>query len=467
MHDNTRHIHWFRNDLRLLDNPALHLAQDAEVLALYILDPAELSQMGEASKVWLCQSLDALNTSLNGRLCIQSGVPAKVLPKLLGDYQASHVSWTRRYDPQGMATDIALKSLLAEQGVQAKSVNGSLLWEPWQVHKPDGTPYRVFTPFFQRGCQHAPEPRIPLPKAACQWLTPETRNADHHELLMPKQSWPQQVLAGWTPGEIGAQAQWESFIDDGLADYKQGRDFPAKTATSRVAPHLRFGEVSPNQLWYALGPSTINSQHYRRELAWREFSYHLLYQHPDLIAENLNPKFNEFPWQNDGCSLTRWQTGTTGIPIVDAGMRELWQTGYMHNRVRMIVASFLVKNLMMDWREGAAWFQDTLFDHDIANNTASWQWVAGCGADAAPYFRIFNPVTQGKKFDGTGVYTRRYLPELAALPDKHLFAPWEAPAHVLEQAKVTLGETYPHPIVDLKESRLRALDAFASLPKIR
>ena len=273
----------------------------------------------------------------------------------------------------------------------------------------------------------------------------------------------------WVPGETGAQDALTQFLDNGINGYKDGRNFPAAENCSHLSPHLHFGEISPHQVWYALAfrehllEGDEDPDHFRMELAWREFSYSLLYHNPELPKKNLQDKFDLFPWRKDEDALRAWQQGKTGIPFVDAGMRELWQTGSMHNRVRMVTASFLVKNLMIDWREGERWFWDCLIDADLANNSASWQWVAGSGADAAPYFRIFNPATQGVRFDPKGDYTRQYLPELAALPDKWLFNPWDAPADVLKEANVVLGETYPHPIDDLKSSRRRALDAFSEL----
>ena len=286
---------------------------------------------------------------------------------------------------------------------------------------------------------------------------------------MPRIDWHDGIAAEWTPGEAGAAERLERFLESGIRNYKQGRNRPDQAFVSRLSPHLHFGEISPHRVWHAARPLGDRSElekdvdHFLSELGWREFSHYLLYHWPEITDHNLQRKFNRFPWRDDDQSLRRWQRGRTGYPIVDAGMRELWQTGYMHNRVRMIVGSFLVKNLMLHWRHGEAWFWDTLVDSDLANNSASWQWVAGSGADAAPYFRIFNPVLQGKKFDPNGDYVRQYVPEIAALPNKHLQAPWEAPAEVLREAGIELGKDYPEPIVDLMESRDRALAAFKAL----
>jgi deoxyribodipyrimidine photo-lyase len=289
--------------------------------------------------------------------------------------------------------------------------------------------------------------------------------------LLPKIFWYETMDSLWTPGENGAHKALKVFLSDGLSGYKEGRNFPARNNVSRLSPHIHFGEVSPHQVWYQSQQMESTSgtikdlEHFHSELGWREFSYNLLFHFPDLVDTNFQKKFDDFPWRDDSDLLGRWQKGNTGYPIVDAGMRELWQTGYMHNRVRMVVGSFLVKNLLIDWREGERWFWDCLVDADLANNAASWQWVAGSGADAAPYFRIFNPVTQGTKFDKDGEYTRKFVPELEKLPNKFLFTPWEAPQTVLEEAGIELGKDYPYPIIDLKQSRARALEAFASIKK--
>lgn len=456
-------IHWFRRDLRLADNPALSAAAaTGPVIPLFILDPDEIARMGGASKVWLYHSLKSLSSALGGKLLICEGPAATVLPDLVETYGATQVTWTRRYDPDGIATDQALKQTLKANGTQVTSLNGSLLWEPWDVAKSDGTPYRVFTPFFKRGCLSAPPPRSPLSAPKLQIVEGIHSEIALLEPLLPKIRWDRSVLSGWQPGEAGAQTNLKHFFSTALKGYKAARDIPAQNGTSRLSPHLHFGEISPNQIWHALDSqsSSPDLYHFRSELAWREFSYHLLFRHPDLDSQNLNRKFDPFPWQKNQELLTRWQRGQTGVPIVDAGMRELWQTGYMHNRVRMIVASFLIKNLRLDWRAGLAWFHDTLFDADPANNAASWQWVAGSGADAAPYFRIFNPVTQAQKFDPEALYIKTYVPELGGLSAKHAHAPWLAP----EEIQATLEGAYPTPIVDLKESREAALAAFKALP---
>ncbi|MCY6382689.1 deoxyribodipyrimidine photo-lyase [Hoeflea prorocentri] len=462
-------IFWFRQDLRLADNPALLRAVEAgRVLCVFILDDETAGdhRAGGASRWWLHNSLTRLNESLDGRLNLYRGRAGEIIPELVGRHRASGVYWNRCYEPWRVERDTAIKSALTDRGVAAHSDNASLLWEPWEVLKGDGTPYRVFTPFYRKGCLQAPAPRKPLdaPKLSDLLTDPAALSLDALDLL-PSIPWHELLASHWTIGEEGARARLEEFLEEGLEDYKEGRNFPARANVSRLSPHLHFGEISPNAVWYMAGQSGsgVDLDHFRSELGWREFSHSLLYHFPDLPDTNLQASFSAFPWHTNDVALKAWQRGQTGIPIVDAGMRELWQTGYVHNRVRMIVGSFLVKNLMLDWRSGERWFYDCLVDADLANNSAGWQWIAGCGADAAPYFRIFNPVTQGQRFDADGAYTRRFVPELAALPDQWLFNPWDAPQSVLSEAGVRLGDTYPLPIVDLKASRERALEAYKQM----
>lgn len=462
-------IHWFRQDLRLGDNPALtHAVAMGQVLPIYILDDetAGAHAMGGASRWWLHHSLDSLNRSLGGTLNCYRGKADVILPELVKRHHAQAVYWNRCYEPWRMQRDARIKERLQQEGIIAESFNGSLLWEPWEIRKDDGTPYRVFTPFYRKGCLNAPAPRQPLPVPhQMHPVKDEAALALAALELLPRIRWDRQLEPHWTIGEAAAEARLQAFFQEGLAQYKEGRNFPAKPYVSRLSPYLHFGEISPHRLWHAVRARGDDKHidHFLSELGWREFSHHLLYQFPQLPQKNLQAKFDRFPWREDAEALARWQRGQTGYPIVDAGMRELWQTGYMHNRVRMIVGSFLVKNLRLDWRHGERWFWDCLVDADLANNSASWQWVAGSGADAAPYFRIFNPVTQGQKFDMAGDYTRRFVPELARLPDRYLFCPEEAPEDVLQDAGVVLGKTYPAPMVDLATSRAEALHAFATL----
>ena len=465
-------IVWFRQDLRLSDNPALAaaVATGAPLLPLYILDDETAGQWaaGEASRWWLRQSLESLRSALGGRLCFFRGKAAEVLPSVAQNVGASAVYWNRCYEPWRIARDRELKELLRRDNRIAESFNGSLLFEPQSVTKADGTPYKVFTPFYRKGCLgNAPPPRATIAAPAPANFLDATPGQALSELsLQPGIQWYGGIAEAWTPGEAGARQRLKEFLDHGITDYREGRNFPARDNVSRLSPHLHFGEISPHQVWHALNDSRAPSadvDHFRSELGWREFAHYQLYHCPDLPRRNLQKQFDRFPWREDAAALRAWQRGHTGYPIVDAGMRELWRTGYMHNRVRMIVGSFLVKNLMLHWHHGEEWFWNTLVDADLANNSAGWQWIAGCGTDAAPYFRIFNPVIQGQKFDADGAYVRRYVPEIAHVPDRYLHCPWEAPAEILAAAGVHLGRTYPAPLVGLKASRERALAAYRSI----
>ena len=351
--------------------------------------------------------------------------------------------------------------------VNIETFNASHLWEPGSITKADGNPYKVFTPYYQRGCLSAPPPRQPIISAKVTPSNDPLKNEvelNQLDLFDENIKWQQKIIKSHQIGEDGAQAKFKSFLSEGISNYGKSRNFPALSGTSGLSAHIKFGEISVNQLYYDVKDSGMpQTEPFSRQLVWREFSYHLLVNFPTLPTENLQKKFDKFPWKQNATFLKAWQKGNTGYPIVDAGMRQLYQTGTIHNRLRMIVGSFLVKNLLIDWREGEDWFWNCLFDANLANNVAGWQWVAGTGADAAPYFRIFNPITQGTKFDANGDYTKKYIPELQELPNKYLFSPWDAPKEVLENANVTLGKNYPFPIVDVKESRLKALDAFASL----
>ena len=465
-------IHWFRQDLRLSDNPALNLAAACgRVLPIYILDDKNAGEyaMGGASRCWLHHSLASLNKALGGHLCLYRGDAAEIFNSLAKRFTLKAVYWNRCYEPWRREQDENIREALDGQDIQGESCNGSLLWEPWRIKKADGDPYKVFTPFYRKGCLQAEPPREPVSSSdhVTYHYDKEGTLTLEQLGLLPQKPWSESLHSHWEIGEESAHTRFEAFIEEGLPHYKEGRDFPAKPYVSRLSPHLHFGEISPHQLWHSLRAMGDHKhiEHFCSELAWREFSYSQLFYHPQLPVKNLHEKFDNFPWVEDKALLRQWQKGQTGIPMVDAGMRELWQTGYMHNRVRMIVGSFLVKNLRLHWHHGERWFWDTLVDADLANNSASWQWIAGCGADAAPYFRIFNPVTQGKKYDPDGDYIRRFIPEIASLPNRYLFSPWEAPEDTLKEAKITLGSTYPEPIVDLKVSREAALAAFKSIKK--
>lgn len=458
-------ILWFRQDLRLSDNPALTASiAEGNILPIYILDAenSRKDQPGSASRWWLHHSLNALNNALNGQLNFYKGSATTVFDDLCSRFHVRSVFWNRCYEPMNIARDKQIKQSLLSQGVYVQSFNGSLLHEPWTVLKKDGSPYKVFTPYHQQATLLDRQTPI-MPRPSISAITDDSHSIALEALsLLPKISWDRGFYDCWSPGEAGAHSVLHEFISNSLRNYKEGRDYPSLDAVSRLSPHLHFGEISPREVVHTLRSlsNDDNCEHFIREIRWREFSYYLLFHWPDLPHNNLKSNFDRFPWDNSSHLLTLWQQGRTGYPLVDAGMRELWQTGFMHNRVRMITASFLIKNLRIDWRLGADWFWDCLVDADLANNSASWQWVAGSGTDASPYFRIFNPVTQGEKFDADGAYTRQYLPELKDLPKKYLFRPWQAPAEVLQAAKVKLGETYPMPIVDLKESRQQALTAY-------
>lgn len=454
---------------------------------MYILDDINAGQwaMGGASRWWLHHSLCALNHDLQGKLLVLSGDPLSLLPALARTLNAGQIMWNRCYEPWRIRRDKALKALLQDQGTDVRSFNGSLLWEPWQVLKDDQTPYKVFTPFYRRGCAKAPAPALPLPAPSALTLadlkqvsTPDdpmqlTQLSGEDGInalkLLPAIRWDSGLRDRWQVGENAAAKRLALFLENGLQGYRDGRNFPTRNNVSGLSPHLHFGEISPRQVWHAALAAGVSAGHesdldcFQSELGWREFSYALLFHNPSLPRKAIQTRFEHFPWQKNTALLQAWQRGETGIPLVDAGMRELWQTGYMHNRVRMVTGSFLVKNLLTHWHDGEDWFWDCLVDADLASNSASWQWIAGCGADAAPYFRVFNAVTQSEKFDADGDYLRRYLPELAALPARYIHAPFAAPANILRAAGVVPGENYPLPVVDLKDSREQALAAYKSL----
>ncbi|WJG10330.1 deoxyribodipyrimidine photo-lyase [Aliiglaciecola sp. LCG003] len=466
-------IMWFRQDLRLRDNPALREAcSDGSTIALYILDDKNPQQyaMGEASKWWLHHSLEALNKSLDGKLHIRKGDPHTILTELIDKTGAAKVVWNRCYEPWQIKRDKGIKQQLKQQDVLVRSFNGSLLWEPWEIMNKAGSVYKVFTPYYRKGCLQAPSPRSPVdaPKDCQYEYLPELDQSLDNLQLIPQIEWYQAFPNHCQPGEEGAANNLSHFLSEPVASYKEARDVPSKQGTSRLSGHLHFGEISPHQVWYAALNKYAGSMEnpdldcFLSELGWREFSHYLLFHFPTLPEKNYNSTFDSYQWRDENSDLVCWQQGQTGVPIVDAGMRELWQTGYMHNRVRMVVGSYLVKNLQTHWQHGERWFWDCLVDADLAANSASWQWVAGSGADASPFFRIFNPVTQGERFDSQGIYVRKYCPELDGLPDKYIHKPWEAPADILAKANLVLGKHYPKPLVDLKVSRQQALDAYAN-----
>ncbi len=471
---------WFRCDLRLADNPALEAAikRGGPVVPVFIWSPEEEAPWapGGASRWWLHQSLAALDVLMReagSRLVIRRGPTLDALRALAKETAADAIFWNRRYEPAIIARDARLKEALRRDGLTVESSNAALLHEPWTIENKSDKPFRVFTPFW-RHCLTKPDPAAPLPApqtipAATKW--PKSLALDELE-LEPKVRWADGLRAAWQPGEAGATAALNRFLAKAFDEYSAQRNRPDLTGTSRLSPHLHFGEISPRQIWHGLArmakrrglpEAQWRGSQFLAEVGWREFSHHLLFHFPHTPAEPLRADFKNFPWRKDAAWLEAWQKGRTGYPIVDAGMRELWTTGWMHNRVRMIVASFLVKDLLLSWEEGAAWFWDTLVDADLAQNTLGWQWTAGCGADAAPFFRVFNPVLQGEKFDPRGDYVRRWCPELAALPDKWLHRPWEAPVEILSRASVRPGREYPEPIISHATAREVALEAFARL----
>ncbi|MCJ9430688.1 cryptochrome/photolyase family protein [Kordiimonas marina] len=465
--------------LRLDDQPALAAAaaKGAPILPLFVMDDAAHGQwaMGAASRWWLRQSLTSLSQSfedIGSRLILRTGDTADVADALVAETGASGLYMLRGYSPTARKLEAVLHDLCAMRAIECRRFSGSLLIEPEHIATGGGTPYTVFTPFWRRARElvqtFTPTPAPKRLSAPDTW--PESTPLAALKLDPVPAAWAEPIAANWLPGEAGARVMLEKFVAEVMVGYKAGRDIPGTEGTSRLSPYLAHGEISIRRIWHACQKAAAldegaagGSEAYLREIGWREFAHHLLYHFPDLPQKNLKAQFDAFPWrEGDGAALKEWRQGLTGFPIVDAGMRELWQTGWMHNRVRMIVASFLVKDLLWHWHDGAKWFWDTLVDADLANNTMGWQWVAGCGPDAAPYFRIFNPITQGEKFDPDGAYVRRFVPELAALPDAYIHKPFEAPAEVLRAAGVTLGVTYPKPMVDRKLARERALAALAS-----
>lgn len=397
------------------------------------------------------------------RLILRRGPAERIIAALARETKAAAVAWNRLYDPGAIQRDGKIEARCRENGVALRSFNASLLFEPWTVRTAQGSPYRVFTPFWRQCLRLEPDPpglSSPSPASPASWPASEALESWNLRNHDPDRA------AGfrgvWRPGEEGALRKLERFLNDGVSTYREDRDAPGKSGTSMLSPHLHFGEIGPRQIAAALGRlrEGEGKSAFMRELGWREFSHHLLFHNPDMGTVNLRSEFDRMPWRDDAEDLRRWQRGRTGYPLVDAGMRELRTTGWMHNRVRMVAASFLTKHLMIDWRLGADWFLDALVDADLANNSAGWQWVAGCGADAAPYFRIFNPVAQSRRFDAGGRYLRTWLPELRRLPDRLRHAPWQAPAAALAEAGLRLGEDYPLPVVDHAEARRRAMDVY-------
>jgi deoxyribodipyrimidine photo-lyase len=471
-------IVWFRDDLRVSDHPALHAAAASSrpLICLYVFDETLRSMgarpLGGAARWWLAQSLRALQKRLEAAgvpLLLRKGSAITIIPELARECGAAAVFWNEIAQAPHQAAAADITAALGQLGITPQSFIGDLLAAP-AVRSKEGRGLRVFTPFWRRVQAMAPPRPLPAPAhlRAGPILGGDTVESLGLEPTRP--DWAGGLRETWTPGENAGKDRLKDFLGTRLAGYASDRDRPDRDSTSGLSPHLRFGEVSPRQVWHAAHFTTAEHparsgdvDKFLSELGWREFCRHLLFDVPDLATRNLQPSFDAFPWRRDKEALAAWQRGHTGYPIVDAGMRQLWHTGVMHNRVRMVVASFLVKHLLIDWREGERWFWDTLVDADAGSNPANWQWVAGTGADAAPYFRVFNPVLQGEKFDPDGAYVRHWVPELAELPNTFSQRPWEAAPLELAGAGVTLGKTYPRPIVDHRLGRERALSAYRKL----
>ena len=470
-------IYWFRQDLRLSDLPALKAAAATgqAVIPCFIIDDESAGPWapGSASQWWLHHSLLSLVGELanrGGQLLVRRGKSLHVLTELVEETGASAVYCSQAYEPWAIALEQELTKALPSLASRFFALPGSLLFHPDAIRNKSGQPFKVFTPYW-RHCR-----QLGLPRPSSSYKLPAGRFASHMPeglspgdwgLLPTSPNWAEGWERRWRPGSAGAKATLKKFCQSGLSGYRENRDFPALAGSSRLSPHLHWGELSPRQACAAILDNQFASDQDREkfvaEIGWREFNHHLLFHHPHIADRPFKQRFEQLPWADSQHKLEQWQLGQTGYPIVDAGMRELWHTGFMHNRVRMICASFLTKHLLLPWQWGARWFWDTLVDADLANNSCGWQWVAGCGADASPYFRIFNPILQGKKFDGQGAYIRHWLPELAQLPDRFLHAPWEAPQEVLTTAGVNLGLSYPRPMVDHREARAAALQAYEVL----
>jgi deoxyribodipyrimidine photo-lyase len=470
-------IVWYRRDLRLADHPALQAAVAAggPVVPVHIWSPQEDGDwpLGAAARWWLHHSLAALASQLaqrGARLILRRGTTADVLAELAAQCGARTVRWHRRYEPAARQQEEAVEQRLRERGVECRTFTGELLHAPEAVRTGQGQPYRVFTAYWRAARELPMMGELADAPTAIPGLARPPASLDLDELgLLPRLDWAAGLRASWQPGEAGAHARLAEFLRDGLPDYAQ-RDFPATPCTSRLSPHLAFGEISPQRVWQAVEHALARrpqlrpvADKFQTELGWREFAWHVLCHFPQTTSQPLQSRFARLPWRRGPADLRAWQRGLTGYPIVDAGMRELWQTGWMHNRVRMVVGSFLAKDLRLHWLDGARWFWDTLVDADLASNTLNWQWVAGCGADAAPYFRILNPTLQSERFDPAGTYIRQWVPELGRLPARWLHEPWKASPAELAAAGIELGRHYPKPLVDHAAARTAALEAFGEL----
>jgi deoxyribodipyrimidine photo-lyase len=473
-------IVWLRDDFRFDDQPSIHAAANGTALFVYIHDESGggARPLGGAAKWRLAESLAAMESALaarGARLDIVKGDAEQTILRLAAVASAGRVLWSRRYEAGAVSLDGRVKAALRERGAEAQSFNGRLMREPWELSKADGAPLAVFTAFWRRwrALPPPPAPTPPLTRlAAAPWPqeAPARVSIDALRLKPTKPDWSGELGLGEAAGEAGARASLQGFVAKTLNAYADERDALDAGAASRLSANLRFGEISPRRIAHAVetaaaaDPSlAAAAEKYMAELGWRDFAAAQLYAHPDLATRPLRAEFELFPWRDDELGFRAWAHGRTGYPIVDAGMRQLWRTGYLPNRARMVAASFLVKHLLIDWRRGEAWFWDTLIDADPASNPLNWQWVAGAAVDSAPYFRIFNPVLQAEKFDPEGAYVRRWVPELARLEAPAIHRPWTASREALAKAGVVLGETYPQPIVDHGAARVRALAAFDAM----
>ncbi len=474
----SKAILWLRNDLRLSDNAALAAAaQHEQLLIIYILEDVEDWPMGGASRWWLHHSLAALQGDLkekNQELLFYRGNAETCILSLIKELGIGAVYWNRRYEKHHIDIDTAVKHAVKNLGATCQSFKGNLINEPWEVLKKDKTPYQVYTPYWRTKLAIPGEPVVHSPPKK---LPPAVGTATKSSCklaslsLLPKIPWDQEIKSMWQPGEKSALKRLKHVLKQIIGNYDTLRNIPDVDGTSKLSPHLHFGEISPQRIWDEVvgvfgSVAKIKNkdvEQFLKEIIWREFAAHLLFHFPKTDKEPLRDKFLNFPWEDRPDDFRSWCKGQTGYPLIDAGMRQLWQHGWMHNRVRMVVGSFLVKDLRVHWNEGSRWFWDTLLDADLASNTMGWQWAAGSGADAAPYFRVFNPSLQSKKFDPDGHYIRTFVPELKHMPNEWIHEPWEAPAAVLIKAKVELDVTYPKPIVDHFEEKLLALKAYDRL----
>ena len=469
----TYGIHWFRQDLRLQENPSLlSLSKKVDqIIPIYIFDLNQ--RIGSTSKWWLEKSLISLYDSIqkhNGKLNIFAGDPEKIISSILKNSNVKYVSWNRLYDPYSIKRDTKIKSIVTSSKIECDSHNGYLLNEPWNIKNKSGTFFKVFTPYWRHCDELLKLKDIKLKNTKISYANSKFKNEitiQDLNLTNKKEQWIKKIEKYWIPGESNAKLQLKKYISQKANNYSVGRDRPDKDLTSKLSPYLHFGEISALEVYDRVNIEKKidpeNKKKFLAELGWRDFSYNLLFHYPDMTHKPIQSKFNKFPWIKNAKNLSLWHNGKTGIPIVDAGMRQLYKTGWMHNRVRMIVGSFLTKNLLLHWKNGEEWFFDTLVDADVGSNSAGWQWISGCGADASPYFRIFNPILQGQKFDPDGDYVKEFVPELNNIPKKYIHNPWEMSMEDQKKYNFEIGTSYPAPIVDLKETRNRALSAFKTI----